>query len=212
MIADAAVSTAELANGAVTAQKMSTTGGVERAGADRDGLGARLAGGVLRLGRRHHGGHGRERALRRRTTGDVTLSVASGGITSGMLAANAVTSDKIADATVASADVAFNYAGSATKGGAASDLACTGCVVAAELSPTGGTSGKVLKHNGSSVAWAMTPSPCRSRGRPTSRPRRSMTLTNGGSGIGVRIAIRGNRLVRGAASPVCVGKSETSGA
>ena len=39
----------------------------------------------------------------------------------------------IADGTVASDDVAFNYAGSASKGGAANDLACTDCVAASEV-------------------------------------------------------------------------------
>jgi hypothetical protein len=65
-----------------------------------------------------------------------------------------VTSATIADGTVASADVAFNYAGSSSKGGPASNLACTACVASTELSPTGGATGQVLKHTGSSVGWA----------------------------------------------------------
>ena len=47
--------------------------------------------------------------------------------------ANSVTSSMIIDGTITSADVAFNYAASTAKGGAASDLACAGCVSAGEL-------------------------------------------------------------------------------
>ena len=39
----------------------------------------------------------------------------------------------MADGGIAAAKVGFNYAGSATKGGAALDLSCTGCVAVAEL-------------------------------------------------------------------------------
>jgi len=74
-------------------------------------------------------------------SGDVTVSVATGGITSAM----------IADGTVAAADVAFNYAGSSNKGGAASDLACSGCVAPGEVGAGG--NGQVLTTSGGGVVW-----------------------------------------------------------
>jgi hypothetical protein len=98
------------------------------------------------------------------TSGDVTLGIANGGVGNGQLADGAVNSSKIADGTVASADVAFNYAASIDKGGAASDLACTTCVVtgelanaavtAAKVSPSGASAGQVLKYDGAGVTWA----------------------------------------------------------
>jgi hypothetical protein len=75
------------------------------------------------------------------TTGDVTLAVANGGVTSAM----------IADSTVAAADVGFNYAGSSSKGGPASDLACTTCVAPVEVAP--GANGQVLTTSGGAVVW-----------------------------------------------------------
>lgn len=45
-----------------------------------------------------------------------------------------VGSAQIIDNSIAPADVSFNYAGSASKGGAATDLACAGCVGAGEVS------------------------------------------------------------------------------
>ena len=86
--------------------------------------------------------------------GDMTLEVAGTMKATELDCPGCVSSATIADGTVASADVAFNYAGSSSKGGPASSLACTACVAATELSPTGGTTGQVLKHNGSSVTWA----------------------------------------------------------
>ncbi|PWB67870.1 MAG: hypothetical protein C3F15_17350 [Holophagae bacterium] len=75
------------------------------------------------------------------TTGDVTLAVASGGITSAM----------IADATVAAADVGFNYAGSTSKGGPASDIECNACVEPTAVAP--GINGQVLMTVGAMAAW-----------------------------------------------------------
>jgi hypothetical protein len=66
---------------------------------------------------------------------------------------NAITSAKIADGTIASADVGFNFAGSSSKGGPASDLSCATCVDATEVSPTGSATGQVLTSNGSAVSW-----------------------------------------------------------
>jgi Chaperone of endosialidase len=47
---------------------------------------------------------------------------------------NSLTSDDLAPNSVADSEVAFNYAGSTSKGGAASNLACLGCVDASEVS------------------------------------------------------------------------------
>ncbi|MCB9740123.1 MAG: hypothetical protein H6747_12730 [Deltaproteobacteria bacterium] len=44
-----------------------------------------------------------------------------------------VQGDQLANGGIAAAKIAFNYAGSAQKGGAALDLACSGCVSAAEM-------------------------------------------------------------------------------
>lgn len=64
-----------------------------------------------------------------------------------------MTGAKIADGTVAAADVGFNYAASTSKGGPASDVNCSGCVASSEVSATGSTSGQILTSNGSSVSW-----------------------------------------------------------
>jgi hypothetical protein len=52
---------------------------------------------------------------------------------------------------VAAEDVAFSYAGSASKGGAASNLDCTGCVAPSEVSP--GANGQVLTTSAGAAAW-----------------------------------------------------------
>ncbi|MGV8040064.1 MAG: beta strand repeat-containing protein [Thermoanaerobaculaceae bacterium] len=69
------------------------------------------------------------------SSGDVTLSVATGGITGPMLAANAVTSGTIADATIATSDLA------------------NGAVTAQKVSTSGGTSGQVLTVTAGGAAW-----------------------------------------------------------
>jgi len=116
-------------------------------------------------------------------------SGAAGGSLSGSypnpgIADNAVTSAKIANSTVAAEDVAFSYAGSASKGGAASDLACTDCVTSAEISGSGASSGQVLKYSGGNVVWAadagltLPAFPSASSGVGTD----IFTVTNSGSG------------------------------
>jgi hypothetical protein len=80
--------------------------------------------------------------------------IANGAVGSAQLAANAVTSDAILDGAVSAADAGFTYAGSASKGGAATDLACAGCVALPEISTSGAAADQVLKYNGSAVAWA----------------------------------------------------------
>jgi hypothetical protein len=78
--------------------------------------------------------------------------------------ANSITSGMIVDGTITPADVGFNYAGSSTKGGPATDLNCTGCVSSGDLidgavtkgklnATGGGTSGQVLGTDGATLTW-----------------------------------------------------------
>ena len=53
----------------------------------------------------------------------IATTIAAGSITGTDLADNSITSAKIVDGTIASADVGFNYAGSSSKGGAATSAA-----------------------------------------------------------------------------------------
>jgi hypothetical protein len=71
-------------------------------------------------------------------TAEYAIDVADEVVTTAKIAAGAVTSDRISDGSVASADVGFNYADSSSKGGPALDLACTGCVSSGELDFTAG--------------------------------------------------------------------------
>lgn len=64
-----------------------------------------------------------------------TDKIAPGAVGTTDLAANAVTTDQILDGTVQPVDVSFNYAGSNSKGGAATALECAGeCVGSGEVS------------------------------------------------------------------------------
>ena len=84
-------------------------------------------------------------------TGDANLAIAPLGITNAMLAPGSVTADQIQDGAVGPADVSFNYAGSTSKGGAASALSCSKCVTPSQVQP--GLSGQVLKSNGIASVW-----------------------------------------------------------
>jgi hypothetical protein len=77
---------------------------------------------------------------------------------------NSITSAMIVDGTIAPADVGFSYAASTTKGGAATDLNCTGCVSSGNLADGavtrgklnatgGGTGGQVLGTDGATLTW-----------------------------------------------------------
>src|SRR3990172_4553953 len=62
-----------------------------------------------------------------------TSHLIDGNVTTAKIMNSAVGSTQISDGSVTSVDVGFNYAGSASKGGAASDLSCVGCVSQTEL-------------------------------------------------------------------------------
>lgn len=62
-----------------------------------------------------------------------STKITDGAVTNGKIAPDSVGSTKIIDGSVSSADVGFNYAGSTTKGGPATDLECSGCVSQTEL-------------------------------------------------------------------------------
>jgi hypothetical protein len=63
-----------------------------------------------------------------------TNEVINDSLTASDLAPDSVGSSELAADSVTAAKVAFNYAGSASEGGAAADLACIGCVSAGEVS------------------------------------------------------------------------------
>ena len=64
------------------------------------------------------------------------ISIATGGVTTAMLADNAVTSAKIADSQIGTNDLA------------------NASVTTAKISSAGASSGQVLKYNGSSITWS----------------------------------------------------------
>ena len=62
------------------------------------------------------------------------IHIAAGSLDGTKLAANSVGSAQIADGAVAPGDVSFNYAAGTTKGGAATNVECAGCIEASEVS------------------------------------------------------------------------------
>ena len=61
--------------------------------------------------------------------------IATDSIAAANIAPNAVGTSEIANNSVTAPKVAFNYAGSASEGGAASDLSCSGCVASSDIAP-----------------------------------------------------------------------------
>ena len=131
------------------------------------------------------------------------VSLADGGVTAAKLATNAVTSGAILDGAVSSADAVFNYAGSASMGGAATDLACAGCVGLPEISTSGAATDQVLKYNGTAVAWATDSSGLTlpfTGSVAAAFPGAAFSATNVGSGVGVSGSSNSGFGVRGSSS------------
>ena len=84
----------------------------------------------------------------------IATTIAAGSITGTDLADNSITSAKIVDGTIASADVGFNYAGSSSKGGAATSAAKL--TTARTITLTGDVTGSVSFDGSANVSLAST--------------------------------------------------------
>lgn len=73
-------------------------------------------------------------AFRAASADEASGLACSGCVGAADLGAGAIGAVHLADGAITPAKVSFNYAGSASKGGAATDVTCTGCVAPAELS------------------------------------------------------------------------------
>ena len=109
------------------------------------------------------------------------ISIATGGVTTAMLADNAVTSAKIADGQIGTNDLA------------------NASVTTAKISSSGASSGQVLKYNGTSVTWDSDAVggftlPYNSSVSSSSS---GFKVTNNGTGIGIEGAGGSNSGIRG---------------
>jgi hypothetical protein len=75
-------------------------------------------------------------------SGNVTVGVATGGITGDMIGSGAIATQHIADGSIAPADVGFSYAASSSRGGPATSLACTGCITSGHIG-----NGSIMGHD-----------------------------------------------------------------
>ena len=123
------------------------------------------------------------------------VSIATGGVTTTMLADNAVTSAKIADSQIGTNDLA------------------NGAVTTAKISSSGASSGQVLKYNGTSVTWDSDAVggftlPYNSSVSSTSS---AFKVTNNGAGVGIEGAGGSNSGLYGTSSSSAgvVGYSDT---
>ncbi len=102
------------------------------------------------------------------TTGDVSLGIADGGVTTAKIANNAITNSQIADGQILTADLGSSV------------------VTKAKLSASGGTSGQVLGTNGSSLLWQNTSAFTLPYSGTTSTSGDVMYLRNSGSGRAIQ--------------------------
>lgn len=84
----------------------------------------------------------------------IATTIAAGSITGTDIADNAITSAKIADGTITSSDVGFNYAGSSSKGGAATSA--VQLATARTISLTGDVTGSTSFNGTANVSIAAT--------------------------------------------------------
>ncbi len=118
------------------------------------------------------------------TSGDVTLSIADGGITGPKISENAVKTAKIKD----------------------------GAVTTSKISGAGASSGQVLKYNGSSVTWADDETTSGGGSDEITAVNAGVGLTGGGSSGDVTLSVANDGIVSSMIADGAVTNSKISGA